>query len=219
MTQVDATASGLAVRFDARTPLQADALVRVARERPGAALLPDGLRWPHGRRVADGRPRGAPRPPAGRAMIRPAMTARRRARLLLAALAVLAACDGGDPVILSLEGERVRRSDFERYVLAVEARGLGPVDPAAREGLLDAFLEQRALVIEARQRGLLAPAATRRGRAAGGGAPPRRRRPPRRGERGGDRRVLPGPRRRSSRSPTRSPSGRSSSRPSTRRAT
>jgi hypothetical protein len=93
-------------------------------------------------------------------MIRPIMPARRRARVLLAALAVLAACDGGDPVILSLEGERVRRSDFERYVLAVEARGLGPVDPAAREGLLDAFLEQRALVIEARHRGLLAPAAT-----------------------------------------------------------
>jgi transcription-repair coupling factor (superfamily II helicase) len=46
VTQVDAGASGLAVRFDARTPLRADALAGVARARPGAALMPDGLRWP-----------------------------------------------------------------------------------------------------------------------------------------------------------------------------
>jgi transcription-repair coupling factor (superfamily II helicase) len=46
--QVDAAATALALRLDARTPLQADALVRVVRERPGAALLPDGLRWPTG---------------------------------------------------------------------------------------------------------------------------------------------------------------------------
>ncbi len=48
VTQVDATARELAVRFDARTPLPADGLVRVARERPGATLRPDGLRWPTG---------------------------------------------------------------------------------------------------------------------------------------------------------------------------
>ncbi|HEX9188069.1 MAG TPA: transcription-repair coupling factor, partial [Vicinamibacteria bacterium] len=48
VTQVDASASALTLRFDARTPLQADALVRVARERPGASLRPDGLRWPLG---------------------------------------------------------------------------------------------------------------------------------------------------------------------------
>jgi transcription-repair coupling factor (superfamily II helicase) len=48
VTQVDAIGGGLVVRFDARTPLQPDALVRLARERPGAALLPDGLRWPAG---------------------------------------------------------------------------------------------------------------------------------------------------------------------------
>jgi transcription-repair coupling factor (superfamily II helicase) len=46
--QVDAAPTALALRLDARTPLQADALVRVVRERPGAALLPDGLRWPTG---------------------------------------------------------------------------------------------------------------------------------------------------------------------------
>jgi transcription-repair coupling factor (superfamily II helicase) len=46
IVQVDAAAAALAVRFDARTPLQAEALVRLVRERPGAALAPDGLRWP-----------------------------------------------------------------------------------------------------------------------------------------------------------------------------
>ena len=46
VVQADATAVGLTLRFDARTPLQADALVRVVKEQPGAALMPDGLRWP-----------------------------------------------------------------------------------------------------------------------------------------------------------------------------
>jgi hypothetical protein len=46
VTQVDVLGGALVVRFDARTPLQPDALVSLARERPGAALLPDGLRWP-----------------------------------------------------------------------------------------------------------------------------------------------------------------------------
>ena len=93
-------------------------------------------------------------------MIHAAMASHRPARLLALALLGLAACRDADPVILSLNGERVRRSDFDRYLLSVEARGLGPVDPAARPGLLDAFLEQRALVIEARQRGLVGPTAS-----------------------------------------------------------
>jgi len=46
VVQVDATADALCLRFDARTPLQAEALVRLVRERPRAALTPDGLRWP-----------------------------------------------------------------------------------------------------------------------------------------------------------------------------
>jgi transcription-repair coupling factor (superfamily II helicase) len=46
VTQVDATARELVVRFDARTPLGPDALVRLARERSGTTLRPDGLRWP-----------------------------------------------------------------------------------------------------------------------------------------------------------------------------
>lgn len=70
--------------------------------------------------------------------------------------ALLASCHDPDPVILRLDEETVRRSDFDRYLAAVETRGLGPIDPAARRGLLDAFLEQRALAIEARRRGLLA---------------------------------------------------------------
>lgn len=90
-------------------------------------------------------------------MIRPSMPSRPRsvvAVLLVVGLA-LAACEDKDPVILKLGNERVRRSDFERHLAAVEAHGLGPIDPGARQGLLDAFLEQKALVIEARRRGLL----------------------------------------------------------------
>ena len=85
------------------------------------------------------------------------MPARLLASLLAAALG-LAACDRGDPVVLELDGVHVRRSDFERYLASVEGRGLGPVPPEARRGLLDAFLEERALVIEARRRGTLAAA-------------------------------------------------------------
>jgi len=48
VTQVDAIEGALVVRFDPRTPLQPAALVRLAGERPGAALLTDGLRWPAG---------------------------------------------------------------------------------------------------------------------------------------------------------------------------
>jgi peptidyl-prolyl cis-trans isomerase C len=79
-----------------------------------------------------------------------------RAALLLLALAALAGCRDTDPVLLKLDGETVRRSEFERQLALVEARDVGPISPETRAGLLDAFLEQRALVIEARHRGLLA---------------------------------------------------------------
>jgi peptidyl-prolyl cis-trans isomerase C len=88
-------------------------------------------------------------------MIPPGM--RPRPVLLAVAVLSLAGCGEKDPVLLSLNGERVRRSDFERYLTAVEARAHGPLDPTARQGLLEAFLEERALVIEARRRGLLPP--------------------------------------------------------------
>ncbi len=75
-----------------------------------------------------------------------------------------AACQSRDPAILALDGETVRRSEFDRYVAAIEARpqlrDLGKLGPDARRGLLRTFLEERALVIEARRRGLLGEGAT-----------------------------------------------------------
>ena len=48
IVQVDAAAGALTLRFDSRTSLAPEALARVAAERAGARLLPDGLRWPSG---------------------------------------------------------------------------------------------------------------------------------------------------------------------------
>ena len=86
---------------------------------------------------------------------------RRALGLLLAAACALAlGCEGKDPVILSLEGKEVRRSEFAKYLAGVEARGEAPLEPAARAGLLDSYLEERALVIEAAAHGVLAAGAT-----------------------------------------------------------
>ena len=60
-----------------------------------------------------------------------------------------------DPALLELDGQRVRRSEFEQRLALVQARDLGPLSAEAKAGLLSAFLEERALVIEARRRGLL----------------------------------------------------------------
>ena len=93
-------------------------------------------------------------------MISVMLRSRRAPGLLLAAACALGAgCEGRDPVILKLEGTEVRRSDFTRYLAGVEARGEAPLEAAARAGLLDSFLEERALVIEARAHGLLAAGA------------------------------------------------------------
>lgn len=92
-------------------------------------------------------------------MIRHLMDSRVLGALAATAALALAGCESRDPVLLALDGVVVRRSDFERHMAVVEARGLGTVDPAARAGILDAFLEERALVIEARRRGLLPPGA------------------------------------------------------------
>ncbi len=76
----------------------------------------------------------------------------------LVALVLTGACGRGraaDPVILSLGEHEVRLSDFERHTADVEARGEGALDPAVRQSLLDAYLERRVLVLEARGRGLL----------------------------------------------------------------
>lgn len=85
------------------------------------------------------------------------------AKLLSSLLAALAAasCAGPppDPVVLEVDQQAVRRSDFERHLAALEARGGVTLTPEVRRGLLDTFLEERILVIEARKRGLLGPGA------------------------------------------------------------
>lgn len=74
------------------------------------------------------------------------------------ALLMLAACrsDRGvpDPVILELGEHAVRRSEFERHLAAVEARGGAPLAPEVKTALFEPFLEERVLVLEARARGL-----------------------------------------------------------------
>jgi hypothetical protein len=65
-----------------------------------------------------------------------------------------------DPAILVLGNESVRRSEFEQHVKALEARGMGTVDPGVRAALFEPFLEERVLVLEARARGLLKPGAS-----------------------------------------------------------
>jgi len=78
-------------------------------------------------------------------------------RFAVLALA-LASCREGraaDPVILALGEQVVRRSDFERHLKALESRGGSAVDSSVREALLEPFLEERVLVLEARNRGML----------------------------------------------------------------
>lgn len=88
---------------------------------------------------------------------------RRLPALLLASLA-LGACGErrpADPVILALGDQIVRRSEFEAHVADLRGRGLEQSDDAAvRRNLLDAFVEQRVVVLEARRRGLVASGAS-----------------------------------------------------------
>ncbi len=46
ITEATLASGTLVLRFDPLTPLTPDALVRVAKQQPGAAILPEGLRWP-----------------------------------------------------------------------------------------------------------------------------------------------------------------------------
>lgn len=81
---------------------------------------------------------------------------------LLAAL-LLSGCGErrpADPVILALDDQVVRRSEFEGHLENLRARGLEEAqDPAVRRNVLDAFVEQRILVLEARRRGRIAAGA------------------------------------------------------------
>lgn len=63
-------------------------------------------------------------------------------------------------MILSLGDQQVRRSEFERYLREAEARGQSELDTTGRRSMLEAYLERRVLVLEARQRGLLGPEAS-----------------------------------------------------------
>jgi parvulin-like peptidyl-prolyl isomerase len=62
-------------------------------------------------------------------------------------------------VILALGDQVVRRSDFERHVADLEARGGEALAPNVRRALLDPFLEERIVVLEARSRGLVSAGA------------------------------------------------------------
>jgi hypothetical protein len=88
----------------------------------------------------------------------------RLCQLCLMSLLALAGCHergGTDPVVLESGGHTLRRSDFERHLAQVEARSGVPLDPEVRRNLLEPFLEQHVLLLEARARGLVE---------AGGGA-------------------------------------------------
>ncbi len=84
----------------------------------------------------------------------------RCAALLSIGLAVACRFGPTDPVILALGDQTVRRSDFDRHVTALEKRDGARLDPAVRTALLEPFLEERILVLEARSRGLLRPEST-----------------------------------------------------------
>jgi peptidyl-prolyl cis-trans isomerase C len=86
-----------------------------------------------------------------------------KAFVLLVALGLPAGCGtrrSSDPAILSLGDQAVRRSEFERHVSALEQQGATRLDPKVRAALLDRFLEERVVVLEARSRGLLAAQST-----------------------------------------------------------
>jgi parvulin-like peptidyl-prolyl isomerase len=97
-----------------------------------------------------------------------------RGAVPITALAVLVSCRAErgvpDPVILELGEHVVRRSDFERHLASIEARGGGggggggggkaPLAPEVRAALVEPFLEERVLALEARARGLVKEGAT-----------------------------------------------------------
>jgi hypothetical protein len=72
---------------------------------------------------------------------------------------------GDDAVILEYGAEVVLRSQFDEHVKGLESQG-GVVDLETRRALLQPFLEEQVLAIEARRLGLLKPGATQTDRDA-----------------------------------------------------
>jgi len=66
-----------------------------------------------------------------------------------------AARPAADPVILALDGQEARRSDFVGYLSELESHQETALDPAVRAAVLNEWLERRVLVLAARSRGLL----------------------------------------------------------------
>jgi parvulin-like peptidyl-prolyl isomerase len=63
-------------------------------------------------------------------------------------------------VLLELGDQRVLLSEFERHLATLEAQGDATLTADVREALLEAFLEERVLVLEARRQELLGPEST-----------------------------------------------------------
>jgi parvulin-like peptidyl-prolyl isomerase len=86
-------------------------------------------------------------------------------RLLLSVATVFGAwsCadrgDPRDPAILTLGGEEIRASEFEQHIAKLTQRG-HEVDASLRQALLQPFLEERVLVLQARTQGLVKPGAS-----------------------------------------------------------
>lgn len=79
------------------------------------------------------------------------------------AVATAASCGEArpaDPPLLMLGDQVVRRSEFEAHLRRLESRGGEPLDPAVRAALLEPFIEERLLVLEARARGRLSATAS-----------------------------------------------------------
>nr|ADC35748.1 hypothetical protein [uncultured bacterium 293] len=62
-------------------------------------------------------------------------------------------------MILALDGQEARRSDFEAYLTELQSHQDTALPPAVREALLNEWLERRVLVLAARSRGLVKPGA------------------------------------------------------------
>jgi parvulin-like peptidyl-prolyl isomerase len=90
-------------------------------------------------------------------------TLRRLTKIAILGLLPLGACragEAGDPVILSLDDQVVRQSEFAKHVAALEAQGGDKLSPAVLPTILETYLEERVLVLEARARGLVKPEAS-----------------------------------------------------------